>query len=64
MGIKKNPTLAELLEQLNIQLSVESGNTEIGRIREFFIILAVCNTVVVAKHPHVDRVSLMLILKS
>lgn len=57
-----NPTLYELLGQWNIQVSVESGNIEEGysekaaRIREFFLILAICNTVVVAKHPHVDKV--------
>ena len=62
--LKINPTLNELLGQLNIQLSVESGNTEVNlttqaqRVHDFFMILAVCNTVVVAKYPHHDQVCL------
>ncbi|XP_021953805.2 probable phospholipid-transporting ATPase VD isoform X3 [Folsomia candida] len=62
-SLKVNPTLYELFGQWNIQISVESGNLQEGysekaeKIREFFLILAICNTVVVAKHPHVDKMN-------
>lgn len=32
------------------------------RIQEFFVLLALCNTVVCAKHPHFDQVSCQLML--
>ncbi|CAG7722204.1 unnamed protein product [Allacma fusca] len=61
--IKTNPLLSEILGQQNIQLSVDSGSTRVAltsqaqRTHDFFMILAVCNTVVVAKYPHHDKMN-------
>ena len=59
-----NSSLLEELSKMEIQLRIDSGATEIThlsshnqRIQDFFLLLAVCNTVVVAKHPHKDQVS-------
>lgn len=64
-----NSSLQEELSKMDIQLRVDSGATEIinlcpnsQRIQDFFLLLSVCNTVVVAKHPHRDQVSKNCIL--
>lgn len=58
--IPVNPTLAERLSSMDIQVMIDS-NKELkihqnhGQItQDFFLLLAVCNTVIVAKHPHKD----------
>ncbi|XP_054718462.1 phospholipid-transporting ATPase VA-like [Uloborus diversus] len=59
-----NPSLQEELSKMEIQLRVDSKSMEIThlnshsqRIQDFFLLLAVCNTVVVAKHPHKDQMN-------
>ncbi|GIY86173.1 probable phospholipid-transporting ATPase VA [Caerostris darwini] len=59
-----NPNLQEELSKIEIQLHVDSSATEIThlsthcqKIQDFFLLLAVCNTVVVAKHPHKDQMN-------
>lgn len=60
--IPVNPTLAERLASMqDIQLMLDSSKAELkihqnhGQItQDFFLLLAVCNTVIVAKHPHKD----------
>ena len=57
--IPVNPTLAERLCAMDIQFLIESGkdskfrpHPQGGLTQDFFLLLAVCNTVIVAKHPH------------
>ena len=57
--IPVNPTLAERLCSMDIQFLIESGkdsklklHPQGGLTQDFFLLLAVCNTVIVAKHPH------------
>ncbi|XP_015906001.1 phospholipid-transporting ATPase VA [Parasteatoda tepidariorum] len=59
-----NPSLVEELSEMEIQLHVNSSTTEIThlsthsqRIQDFFLLLALCNTVVVAKYPHKDQMN-------
>ncbi|CAL1265829.1 unnamed protein product [Larinioides sclopetarius] len=59
-----NSSLQEELSKIEIQLHVDSSATEVTpltthcqRIQDFFLLLAVCNTVVVAKHPHKDQMN-------
>ncbi|KAF8795476.1 phospholipid-transporting ATPase VB-like isoform X2 [Argiope bruennichi] len=59
-----NSSLQEELSKIEIQLYVDSAATEgthltsdCQRIQDFFLLLAVCNTVVVAKHPHKDQMN-------
>ncbi|KFM59642.1 hypothetical protein X975_06404, partial [Stegodyphus mimosarum] len=49
---------------MEIQLKVDSAATEVThlsthsqKVQDFFVLLAVCNTVVVAKHPHKDQMN-------
>ncbi|XP_045030963.1 phospholipid-transporting ATPase VD isoform X1 [Daphnia magna] len=67
--IYPNPRLQEELRQFEIQRrainetsdsDVESRphiNVQARRLEEFFLLMAVCNTVVVAKKPHRDRMN-------
>lgn len=59
-----NSSLQEELSKIEIQLHVDSSAAEVThlsthcqRIQDFFLLLAVCNTVVVAKHPHKDQMN-------
>ena len=56
--IPVNPRLAEHLNNLDIQVLVEGTESNLSpmcaNMREFFLLLAVCNTVVVAKGPKCD----------
>ena len=56
--IPPNPELAEHLNNLDIQVLVEGTESNLSpmcaTMREFFILLAVCNTVVVSKTPKRD----------
>ena len=56
--IPANPELAEHLNNLDIQVLVEGTESNLSpmcaTMREFFILLAVCNTVVVSKTPKRD----------
>lgn len=62
-----NPKLSEILSQINVNISVDNGNTNVNFLskqaqyaHDFFMILAVCNTVVVAKYPHHDKVNAII----
>merc|ERR1740131_713051 len=59
--IPANPKLAEHLNALDIQLLIEGEASKTSvmadKVREFFTLLAVCNTVIVAKHPHRDTMN-------
>lgn len=64
MPLLVNPQLQEELYQLNLQhVLEESGQGDMRqaphaqRIQEFLLLLAVCNTVVVSRHPHHDMVN-------
>ena len=57
--IPVNPILSERLSSMEIQFLIESGkeckprlHPQGGLTQDFFLLLAVCNTVIVAKHPH------------
>ena len=57
--IPVNPILSERLSAMDIQFLIESGKDSKQRLhpqggltQDFFLLLAVCNTVIVAKHPH------------
>merc|ERR1719323_1114026 len=56
--IPVNPKLADHLNNLDIQVLVEGTESNLSpmcsNMREFFLLLAVCNTVVVAKSPKRD----------
>ncbi|KAG8198687.1 hypothetical protein JTE90_015512 [Oedothorax gibbosus] len=59
-----NASLQEELSKIEIQLHVNTPAAEIThlsthcqKIQDFFLLLAVCNTVVVAKHPHKDQMN-------
>ena len=58
-----NRRLQDELSHMDIQLSVVNHTGELlftphaARVRDFFLLMACCNTVVVAKHPHKDKVS-------
>ncbi|XP_076320991.1 phospholipid-transporting ATPase VD-like isoform X2 [Tachypleus tridentatus] len=59
-----NQQLQEELNKIEVQLSVEPNlYSEIGlsaesqRIIDFLLLMAVCNTVVVSKHPHKDQMT-------
>lgn len=61
--LKVNQTLGEKLNQASKKLSLEAEGIseeqkrEVQRVHDFFMILASCNTVVVAKHPHHDNMN-------
>jgi hypothetical protein len=64
--IHPNMRLQEEIQALErgMRLSTDSAlttrtlkSTHEQRVQEFFVLLALCNTVVVAKHPHHDSVS-------
>ncbi|XP_022238168.1 probable phospholipid-transporting ATPase VA [Limulus polyphemus] len=64
MTFNLNPQLQEELNKLEVQLFVEpnlyreiSLSAESQRIKDFFLLMAVCNTVVVSKHPHKDQMT-------
>lgn len=58
-----NSRLQEELSKMDLQLMISQGNTQVfltrqsQRIQDFFLLLAVCNTVVVSKHPHCDKMN-------
>lgn len=54
MHINPNPKLLELLNEEHTEQS--------RKAKEFLLALTICNTVVVAAHPHHDIVSLQIIL--
>jgi phospholipid-translocating ATPase len=69
MPLLVNPQLQEELHQLNLQHVPEQGSQgdmrqvpHAQRIQEFLLLLAVCNTVVVSRHPHHDMVSNSMLL--
>lgn len=39
-----------------------NGGSSAQKVREFLLVLALCNTVIVARHPHHDSVSTVLFL--
>lgn len=49
MQLTPNPKLLEHL--------AENDTAQSQKVREFLLALSLCNTVVVAAHPHVDIVS-------
>lgn len=62
-----NTQLQEELHQLDVRHVPERSHlsdlrqvTHAQRIQEFLLLLAVCNTVVVSRHPHRDTVSLIV----
>jgi len=61
--IPVNPKLAEHMNAMDIQLLVEGkdAKTKLSPMamcmQEFFLLLAVCNTVIVAKHEHRDTMN-------
>ena len=58
--IPTNPKLAEFLNAIEINKLVESEKPlpdENLLVQEFFFLLAVCNTVIVAKKPHRDTMN-------
>lgn len=61
--IPVNPTLADRLSSMDIQLLIEGGDTKLKLhpqahlTQDFFLVLAICNTVIVAKYPHHDRMN-------
>ena len=58
--IPVNPTLNDRLVSNDIQFFIEGKETKLrmhpqaGITQDFFLLMAVCNTVIVAKHPHKD----------
>jgi phospholipid-translocating ATPase len=69
MPLLVNPQLQEELYHLNLQRVPEQSSisdmrhiTHAQRIQEFLLLLAVCNTVVVSRHPHHDMVNDSLII--
>ena len=59
-----NPTLNDrLMATMDIQFFIEGKETKLrmhpnaGITQDFFILMAVCNTVIVAKHPHKDMMN-------
>ena len=64
-----NTQLQEELHQLDLRHVPERSHlsdlrqvTHAQRIQEFLLLLAVCNTVVVSRHPHHDMVNLIICL--
>merc|ERR1740124_136090 len=61
--IPVNPKLAEKMNAMDIQLLVEGKDAKSKLspmamcMQEFFLLLAVCNTVIVAKHEHRDTMN-------
>ncbi|KDR21129.1 putative phospholipid-transporting ATPase VD, partial [Zootermopsis nevadensis] len=71
MPLLVNPQLQEELYQLNLQhVLEESGQGDMRqaphaqRIQEFLLLLAVCNTVVVSRHPHHDMMNASGVIES
>ena len=59
-----NPTLNDrLMASMDIQFFIEGKETKLrmhpqaGITQDFFLLMAVCNTVIVAKHPHKDMMN-------
>lgn len=61
--LKVNQSLGQQLHQATQRLSVDASgmpeehSKDLQRVHDFFMILASCNTVVVAKHPHHDNMN-------
>ena len=62
--IPVNPTLADRLNSMDIQFLMEGKDPKLrpmhpqaGLAQDFFLLLAICNTVIVAKHPHRDHMN-------
>ena len=57
--IPPNPRLEQQLQQLELSTLVEQHPLPplATQAREFFLLLAVCNTVIVARHPHRDTMN-------
>ena len=61
--IPVNPTLNDRLVSADIQFVIEGKETKLrmhpqaGITQDFFLLMAVCNTVIVAKHPHKDMMN-------
>ena len=61
--IPVNPLLSERINSIDMQLVIEEGDPkmklqeEAQQVQEFFLLLAVCNTVIVAKYPHHDHMN-------
>ena len=45
---------ADLVQRVN---TATGAITQAHRVQEFLTVMAICNTVVIAKHPHHDMVS-------
>uniref|UniRef100_T1JA93 Phospholipid-transporting ATPase n=1 Tax=Strigamia maritima TaxID=126957 RepID=T1JA93_STRMM len=59
-----NPHLQQELSQMDLQLMTNNTHhaqihmtAQSQRIQDFFLLLSVCNTVVVSKHPHQDKMN-------
>ena len=61
--IPVNPILSERLNSIDLQMLIDEGNTKMKmdaqaqQVQDFFLLLAVCNTVIVAKYPHRDHMN-------
>lgn len=53
--LQLNPALSLLLTQLKDKQR-DDKSLSLKKVADFFMILTLCNTVVVAKHPHHDKV--------
>ncbi|KAK7867763.1 hypothetical protein R5R35_002262 [Gryllus longicercus] len=61
MPLLVNPRMQEELGQLGSELR---GHVHAQKIQEFLLLLAVCNTVVVARHPHHDMMNASGVIES
>ena len=61
--IPVNPILSERLNFIDVQVFIDGGDAsskiqdQARQVQEFFLLLAVCNTVIVAKYPHHDHMN-------
>ena len=61
--IPVNPVLSERLNFIDVQVFIDGGDAsskiqhQAKQVQEFFLLLAVCNTVIVAKYPHHDHMN-------
>ena len=61
--IPVNPFLSERLNSIDRQILIDGTATKMTKekqaeqVQDFFLLLSVCNTVIVAKHPHRDNMN-------
>ena len=61
--IPVNPALSERLNSIDMQACIDNHdvsmaqNEQAKQVQDFFLLLAICNTVIVAKYPHHDHMN-------